>query len=98
MDHELVKALSHPIRMEILQVLQRQVASPAEIAAEIGEPPSVVSYHAWMLVRCGCLELVDSRLRGGGLENFFAIAPESGLGFQPGRPPRKRQAPEAETD
>ncbi len=96
MDHELVRALSNPIRLEILELLQQRIASPAEISMEIGHPPSVISYHATTLVRCGCLELVTSRPRRGGIENFFAIAPGSILGFQPRRPPPKRQAPEAD--
>lgn len=75
MDQKIVRALSHPIRLEILQTLQGRVASPVEISAEIGERPGVVSYHAATLVRCGCLELVDSRLRRGGIENFFGITP-----------------------
>ena len=98
MDHELVRALSHPVRMEILEVLQRGAASPAAIASEIGQRPGVVAYHATTLVRCGCLELVDSRPCRGGLENLFAIAPDSAVGFQPRRPPPKRQAPESEAD
>jgi DNA-binding transcriptional ArsR family regulator len=96
-DHEMVRALSHPIRLEILQVLQGRVASPAEISAEIGQSPGVVSYHVSTLVRCGCLELARSEPRRGGIENFFEIAPDSIVGFQSRRPP-KRQAPEPEND
>lgn len=76
MDQKIVRALSHPIRLEILQTLQGRVASPVEISAEIGERPGVVSYHASTLVRCGCLELVESRPRRGGIENFFGITPD----------------------
>jgi len=75
LDQELVKALSHPVRLEILDYLQGRVASPAEISAEIGHSQSVVSYHTGTLVSCGCLELVESRARRGGIENFFAITP-----------------------
>ncbi len=76
-DHALVRALSHPIRLAILEVLQGRVASPAEISAELGRDPGVIAYHASTLVRCGCLELVESRPRRGGIENFFAITPRS---------------------
>lgn len=75
MDHELVNALSHPIRLEILETLRERVASPVEISAEIGQGQGVVSYHAGALVRYGCLELVYSKAKRGGIENFFAIAP-----------------------
>lgn len=75
LDHELVTALSNPIRLEILETLRDRVASPVEISAETGRHPGVVSYHAGTLVRYGCLELVHSRARRGGIENFFAITP-----------------------
>ena len=74
---ELVRALSHPVRVEILQALHGRVASPAELSREIGQRPAVVSYHASTLLKCGCLELVDSRPQRGAVENFFAVAPPS---------------------
>jgi DNA-binding transcriptional ArsR family regulator len=75
MDHEMVRALSNPIRLEILETLRGRVASPLEISEEIGQSQGVVSYHAGTLVGCGYLELVHSRARRGGIENFFAITP-----------------------
>jgi predicted transcriptional regulator len=75
MDQELVHALSHPVRLEILEILRDRVASPVEISEEIGQSQGVVAYHAGTLVRCGCLELVHSKARRGGIENFFAITP-----------------------
>lgn len=74
---EIVRALSHPVRVEILQVLHGRIASPAELSREIGQRPAVVSYHASTLLRCGCLELVHSRAQRGAVENFFAVAPRS---------------------
>jgi DNA-binding transcriptional ArsR family regulator len=76
-DLELARALSHPIRLEILQALQGRIASPAELSREIDQRPGVVSYHASTLLRCGCLELVHSRGRRGAIENFFAVPPHS---------------------
>ena len=73
---ELVRALSHPVRVEILQALHGRIASPAELSREIGRRPAVVSYHAGTLLRCGCLELVHSRAQQGGIENFFAVTPD----------------------
>jgi DNA-binding transcriptional ArsR family regulator len=76
-DLELARALSHPIRLEILQALRGRIASPAEISREIDRRPGVVSYHASTLLQCGCLELVHSRGRQGAVENFFAVTPRS---------------------
>ncbi|HET8565589.1 MAG TPA: winged helix-turn-helix domain-containing protein [Solirubrobacterales bacterium] len=75
MNQEMVDALSHPIRLEILETLRGRVASAAEISAEIGHSLGVVSYHANTLVEAGCLELVHSKAKRGGIENFFAITP-----------------------
>jgi DNA-binding transcriptional ArsR family regulator len=73
----MVRALSHPIRVEILEALRGRIASPAELSHEIGQRPAVVSYHASTLLRCGCVELVYSRAQRGAIENFFAVTPRS---------------------
>jgi DNA-binding transcriptional ArsR family regulator len=78
-DQELIKALSHPLRIEILEKLQGRIASPVELSQEMGSRPGVIAYHASTLLRCGCLELVGSGLRGGGIENFFGITAHSPL-------------------
>ena len=81
-DQELVKALSHPIRVEILEALQGRVASPTELSQEIDESLGVISYHAKTLVKCGCLELVHTEPRRGAVEHFFGLAPRSSIGHQ----------------
>ena len=81
-DQELVKALSHPIRVEILEALQGRVASPSELSQEMDESLGVISYHANTLVKCGCLELVHTEPRRGAVEHFFAITPRSSIGHQ----------------
>jgi DNA-binding transcriptional ArsR family regulator len=73
-DRELVRALSHPIRMEILEKLQGRVASPVELSREMNERVGVITYHAHTLLRCGCLELVHTEPRRGSIENFFGIS------------------------
>lgn len=78
-DQELIKALSHPVRVEILEKLEGRIASPVELSQEIGKAPAVIAYHASTLLRCGCLELVGSGSRGGGIENFFGITSRSPL-------------------
>jgi DNA-binding transcriptional ArsR family regulator len=81
-DQELVKALSHPIRVEILETLQGRVASPVELSREMNESLGVISYHARTLVRCGCLELVETKPQGGSVESFFGVTPGSSVGRQ----------------
>jgi DNA-binding transcriptional ArsR family regulator len=72
-DQQLVRALSHPTRVEILEKLQGRIASPVELSQELNKSPSVISYHACTLLQCGCVELIGSEPRKGSLENVFGI-------------------------
>ncbi|HEX5527840.1 MAG TPA: winged helix-turn-helix domain-containing protein [Solirubrobacterales bacterium] len=76
-DQELVKALSHPIRVEILEALQGRVASPSELSKDLDESLKVISYHAKTLVKCGCLELVGREPRRGSIEHLFGVVTRS---------------------
>jgi DNA-binding transcriptional ArsR family regulator len=76
-DHEIVKALSHPTRLEILVALQGRVASPTQLAEEMNKSAGVISYHASALLKCGCLELVHAEPRQGSIERFFGITSRS---------------------
>lgn len=70
-DQELVKALSHPIRIEILEALRGRIASPSELSREMDQRLGVISYHTKTLVKCGCLELVHAEARQGSIESYF---------------------------
>jgi DNA-binding transcriptional ArsR family regulator len=70
-DPRLVKALAHPLRISILRVLQSRVASPSEIASEIGAPLGNVSYHVRVLERAGLLKLERTRQRRGAIEHYY---------------------------
>lgn len=64
-------AMSHPLRAQVLNVLNERVASPKEIADHLGEPIPNVSHHAKRLVQLGCAELVDKRQVRGAIEHFY---------------------------
>lgn len=66
-----IKAMSHPTRAAILRILTERTASPAEMARELGEELSNVSYHAKQLVKFECAELVETRVVRGALEHFY---------------------------
>jgi DNA-binding transcriptional ArsR family regulator len=66
-----IKAMSHPLRAAVLRILSERTASPAEMARELGEELSNVSYHAKQLVAFDCAELVDVRVVRGALEHFY---------------------------
>jgi DNA-binding transcriptional ArsR family regulator len=70
-DQRVVKALSHPLRTRILQLLSEGVASPNEMAKALGEPLGNVSYHVRILLAHECIELVETKPRRGALEHFY---------------------------
>jgi DNA-binding transcriptional ArsR family regulator len=70
-DRRIVKALSHPLRTRILQLLSERVASPNEMAKALDEPLGNVSYHVRILLDHECIELVDTQPRRGALEHFY---------------------------
>ena len=66
-----IKAMSHPLRASILRTLTERTASPAEMARELEEELSNVSYHTKQLVEFECAELVSTRPVRGALEHFY---------------------------
>lgn len=70
-DPRLVKALAHPLRIEILRVLSNRTASPSEIAEEIEARLPNVSYHVRFLERVGVIQLVKTRPRRGAVEHYY---------------------------
>ena len=66
-----IKAMSHPLRAAVLRILVERTASPAEMARELDEELSNVSYHTKQLVEFECAELVSTRPVRGALEHFY---------------------------
>jgi DNA-binding transcriptional ArsR family regulator len=66
-----IKAMSHPLRASVLRMLTERTASPAEMARELDEELSNVSYHTKQLVEFECAELVSTRPVRGALEHFY---------------------------
>jgi DNA-binding transcriptional ArsR family regulator len=66
-----IKAMSHPLRAALLRILADRTASPAEMARELDEELSNVSYHTKQLVGFDCAELVSTRPVRGALEHFY---------------------------
>jgi DNA-binding transcriptional ArsR family regulator len=70
----MAKALSHPMRVQILTILHGRVASPNQMAQELGEGLSQVSYHVKVLKEFDCVELVRTEPRRGAVEHFYRAA------------------------
>jgi DNA-binding transcriptional ArsR family regulator len=70
-DQKVVRAYAHPLRIQILGLLDGRVASPSEIAAELGTPLTNTSYHVRQLVSLGFLELVRRTASRGAIEHHY---------------------------
>jgi len=70
-DQRLAAALAHPLRAECLTILNARVASPSDIARELGEEVSNVSYHVKQLLEYDCVELVETKPVRGATEHFY---------------------------
>jgi DNA-binding transcriptional ArsR family regulator len=56
-----VKAIGHPLRTTILQLLHERAATVTELATAIGRPKSTVAHHVEVLTRNGLLRVVSTR-------------------------------------
>jgi DNA-binding transcriptional ArsR family regulator len=64
-DPRYVKAMSHPLRVRILALLDERIASPVELAGWLDATLGTVAYHVRTLERMGLVELVrETRVRG----------------------------------
>jgi DNA-binding transcriptional ArsR family regulator len=70
-DIDIVKALAHPARFHALDILNKRVASPKELAAEVGIAVGLMSYHVKELRKKGFVELVDTAQRRGAVEHYY---------------------------
>jgi len=80
------KALSHPLRGELLAALADQgKASPSQLASAVGRGLSLsaVSYHVQQLRGLGLLRPAGTRQRRGAVEHFYELTAkgERVLGF-----------------
>src|SRR5690348_5093255 len=66
-----IKAMNHPLRAALLRILVERTSSPAEMARELDEDLSNVSYHTKQLVGFECAELISTRPVRGALEHFY---------------------------
>jgi DNA-binding transcriptional ArsR family regulator len=64
-DPRYVKAMSHPLRVRIVAMLDERKASPNELSGWLGANLGVVAYHVRTLEQLGMIELVgETRVRG----------------------------------
>jgi DNA-binding transcriptional ArsR family regulator len=67
----LVRALAHPLRTQILGILQERRASPRELSDELDAPLGNVSYHVRILADLKLIKLVKKTPRRGAIEHHY---------------------------
>jgi len=72
-DPLVAKALSHPLRSHILLTLGDGLASPNEMARELGLQPRDLNYHVKVLLEMGMIRLVRKEKRRGAKEHFYEL-------------------------
>jgi DNA-binding transcriptional ArsR family regulator len=72
-DNNLLIALRHPLRRQILRTMAEQdPISPRQISDELREPLSNVSYHVRVLADCSAITLVDTAPVRGSMQHFYS--------------------------
>jgi DNA-binding transcriptional ArsR family regulator len=77
-DNELLRALRHPMRRNILRrMADEEAVSPGEIAVGLVEPLSNVSYHIRVLADCAAVALVRTKPVRGSMQHFYCLTIEA---------------------
>jgi DNA-binding transcriptional ArsR family regulator len=70
-DPDLASAVSHPLRVHILDVLCENTASPSDMARDAGLSVNHIAYHVKELEKLGYIELVRTEPRRGTVEHYY---------------------------
>lgn len=70
-EQVVAKAFAHPLRVQILIILNEKVASPNMLAQQLDQSLNLVAYHVRVLEKYACIELVDTKQRRGATEHFY---------------------------
>jgi DNA-binding transcriptional ArsR family regulator len=94
-DPRYVKAMSHPMRVRILAMLDERTASPNQLAGWLDASLGTVAYHVRTLLSLGLIELVhETRVRGA-VEHHYRARPRPSLsvdGWEHASPVAKQAA------
>lgn len=70
-DPRWLRAISHPIRIRLLAMLDEEAASPVILASKLDQPLGTIAYHVRTLYDLGLLKLVSTRQRRGATEHYY---------------------------
>ncbi|MDH6116262.1 DNA-binding transcriptional ArsR family regulator [Kitasatospora sp. GAS204A] len=70
---EQFKALGHPVRHRLVNMLRQRPATLRQLAAGLGMAKGTVGYHVRVLREAGLVRLAETRQVRGGTEQYFAL-------------------------
>jgi len=72
---DLFEALAHPLRRQILRKMIEDEAetSPRDLAHDLNEQLSKLSYHVRVLASCAAIELVRTEQVRGSTQHFYRV-------------------------
>jgi DNA-binding transcriptional ArsR family regulator len=76
-DADVLKALNHPVRRQVMSMLDDGVASPKELAGRLGLSIPSVSYHVGILRDLGLIKVVRETPRRGAIERHYKAVARS---------------------
>ena len=93
-DERLLKALAHPTRQQILDLLVEGPSSPVRMQRQMGNVSlNLVSHHIKVLRDLGCIELVETKKKRGATEHIYRVtrramfSAEQWQAIEPGKRP-----------
>jgi DNA-binding transcriptional ArsR family regulator len=70
-DEEMAKAMSHPVRVQILGELNKRVMSPSQFSKRFNVPLTTVAYHFRALEKANCVEIVHEEGKGRAVTHYY---------------------------
>jgi DNA-binding transcriptional ArsR family regulator len=74
---EMLRAVSDPLRLDILELLHEKALTVKQMADRLGEPPTRLYYHVAALEEAGFVTQVDTRVKSGILEKYYRASAEN---------------------
>jgi DNA-binding transcriptional ArsR family regulator len=70
---EQVRALSHPLRLRLLELFAARARTAKQAAEELGEPPTRLYHHVAALEKAGLIRLCETKRKRGTTEKYFEV-------------------------
>lgn len=74
---EQLKAISDPLRLEMLELVAEEARTVKQIAELLGKPATKLYYHMNALEAAGFVKVVETRVKSGIIEKYYRAVAES---------------------